>query len=122
MGMKALSYSAQVSGEEDEKLDSKDMALTIAVSAGLAILLFIVIPTWSMRFITDFTQDHMALNLAEGVLRMAIFLAYIAAIFCAWRFSLPILPQFLRCAIFSACFSTTVRNTKPFTLTKPGCR
>ena len=80
MGMKALSYSAQVSGEEDEKLDSKDMALTIAVSAGLAILLFIIIPTWSMRFITDFTQDHMALNLAEGVLRMAIFLAYIAAI------------------------------------------
>ena len=80
MGMKALAYSAQVSGDEDEKLDSKEMALTIAVSAGLAILLFIVIPTWSMRFLTGITQDHMALNLAEGMLRMAIFLAYIAAI------------------------------------------
>ena len=80
MGMKALAYSAQVSGDEDEKLDSKEMALTIAVSAGLAILLFIVIPTWSMRFLTGITQDHMALNLAEGVLRMAIFLAYIASI------------------------------------------
>lgn len=80
MGMKALAYSAQVSGDEDEKLDYKEMALTIAVSAGLAILLFIVIPTWSMRFLTGITQDHMALNLAEGVLRMAIFLAYIAAI------------------------------------------
>lgn len=80
MGMKALAYSAQVSGDEDEKLDSKEMALTIAVSAGLAILLFIVIPTWSIRFLTGITQDHMALNLAEGVLRMAIFLAYIAAI------------------------------------------
>ena len=80
MGMKALAYSAQVSGDEDEKLDSKEMTLTIAVSAGLAILLFIVIPTWSMRFLTGITQDHMALNLAEGVLRMAIFLAYIAAI------------------------------------------
>lgn len=80
MGMKALAYSAQVSGDEDEKLDSKEMALTIAVSAGLAILLFIVIPTWSMRFLTGITQNHMALNLAEGVLRMAIFLAYIAAI------------------------------------------
>lgn len=80
MGMKALAYSAQVSGDEDEKLDSKEMAVTIAVSAGLAILLFIVIPTWSMRFLTGITQDHMALNLAEGVLRMAIFLAYIAAI------------------------------------------
>ena len=68
MGMKALAYSAQVSGDEDEKLDSKEMALTIAVSA------------WSMRFLTGITQDHMALNLAEGVLRMAIFLAYIAAI------------------------------------------
>ena len=80
MGMKALAYSAQVSGDEDEKLDSKEMALTIAISAGLAILLFIVIPTWSMRFLTDITQDHMALNLAEGVLRMVIFLAYIAGI------------------------------------------
>ena len=80
MGMKALAYSAQVSGDEDEKLDSKEMALTIAVSAGLAILLFIVIPTWSICFLTGITQDHMALNLAEGVLRMAIFLAYIAAI------------------------------------------
>ena len=80
MGMKALAYSAQVSGDEDEKLDSKEMALTIAVSAGLAILLFIVIPTWSIRFLTGITQDHLALNLAEGVLRMAIFLAYIAAI------------------------------------------
>lgn len=80
MGMKALAYSAQVSGDEDEKLDSKEMALTIAVSAGLAILLFIVIPTWSMRFLTDITQDHMVLNLAEGVLRMVIFLAYIAGI------------------------------------------
>lgn len=80
MGMKALAYSAQVSGDEGEKLDSKEMALTIAVSAGFAILLFIVIPTWSMRFFTGITQDHMALNLAEGVLRMAIFLAYIAAI------------------------------------------
>ena len=59
-------------------MNMTDILLT--VSAGLAILLFIVIPTWSMRFLTGITQDHMALNLAEGVLRMAIFLAYIAAI------------------------------------------
>ena len=29
MGMKALSYSAQVSGEEDEQMDDKEMALTM---------------------------------------------------------------------------------------------
>ena len=42
-GMKALSYSAQASGEDDEKLDSKEMAMTIAVSVSLAIILFIII-------------------------------------------------------------------------------
>lgn len=33
-----------------------------------------------MRFLHELTEDPMMLNLAEGVLRMAIFLAYIAAI------------------------------------------
>lgn len=48
--MKALAYSAQVSGEDDEQLDSKEMAMTIAFSIVLAVVLFIIIPTWSMRF------------------------------------------------------------------------
>lgn len=79
-GMKALAYSAQVSGDEDEQLTGKEMAMTIATSVALAIGLFIVIPTWSMRFLHALTGDPMLLNLAEGVLRMAIFLSYIAAI------------------------------------------
>lgn len=79
-GMKALAYSAQVSGDEDEQLTDKEMAMTIATSVALAIGLFIVIPTWSMRFLHALTGDPMLLNLAEGVLRMAIFLSYIAAI------------------------------------------
>lgn len=79
-GMKALAYSAQVSGDEDEQLTGKEMAVTIATSVALAIGLFIVIPTWSMRFLHALTDDPMALNLAEGVLRMVIFLSYIAAI------------------------------------------
>lgn len=80
MGMKALSYSAQVSGEEDEEMDDKDMALTIVVSILLAVGLFIAIPTWSMRFLQHWTTNAVTLNLAEGCLRMAIFLAYIAVI------------------------------------------
>ena len=79
-GIKALAYSAQVSGEEDEQLTGKEMAMTIATSVLLAVGLFIVIPTWSMRFLHELTEDPMMLNLAEGVLRMVIFLAYIAAI------------------------------------------
>lgn len=79
-GMKALAYSAQVSGDEDEQLTGKEMVMTIATSALLAVGLFIVIPTWSMRFLHELTSDPMLLNLAEGVLRMVIFLAYIATI------------------------------------------
>ena len=79
-GMKALAYSAQMSGEEDEQLDSKEMAMTIATSILLAIGLFIVLPTWSMRFLHTLTDDPMLLNLAEGCLRMMIFLIYIASI------------------------------------------
>lgn len=79
-GMKALAYSAQVSGEEDEKLTKKEMALTIFTSIALAIGLFIVLPTWSMRFLHSLTGDPLLLNLAEGILRMGIFLTYIGVI------------------------------------------
>ena len=56
-GIKALAYSAQVSGEEDEQLTGKEMAMTIATSVLLAVGLFIVIPTWSMRFLHELTED-----------------------------------------------------------------
>lgn len=79
-GMKALAYSAQVSGEDDEQLSSREMVMTIAGSVLLAVGLFIVLPTWSMRFLHNLTDDPMLLNLAEGVLRMVIFLTYIAVI------------------------------------------
>ncbi len=79
-GMKALSYSAQASGEDDEKLDNKEMAMTIAFSVCLAVILFIIIPTWAMKFLHARTESSIVLNLAEGVLRMAIFLAYIGGI------------------------------------------
>lgn len=81
-GMKALTYSAQLSGEEDEQMDTKEMVMTIGVSVLMAIGLFIVLPTWSMRFIHTLTEDPMLLNLAEGLMRMAIFLTYITAISC----------------------------------------
>ena len=71
-GMKALAYSAQVSGEDDEQLTTKEMVMTICMSVVLAIGLFIVLPTWSMRFLHNLTNDPMLLNLAEG--------------FCVWLF------------------------------------
>jgi uncharacterized protein YqhQ len=58
MGLKALSYSAQMAGEEDEQLDSKEMALTMVVSVVLAILVFVVIPTWSIKFLSGVLDQY----------------------------------------------------------------
>lgn len=82
-GMKALTYSAQVSGEDtEEELTDKEMIMTIITSVALAVGLFIIIPTWSMRFLHTLTEDPMLLNLFEGLLRMTIFLGYITSISC----------------------------------------
>lgn len=81
-GMRALTYSAQMSGDEEGEgeMSDKEVIMTVGTSVVLAVGLFIVVPTWSMRFLHKLTEDPMLLNIAEGVLRMVIFLGYISAI------------------------------------------
>ncbi|WP_307978554.1 DUF1385 domain-containing protein [uncultured Acidaminococcus sp.] len=79
-GMKALSFSAQASGEEEEgeeNMSSLELAGTIAVSVGLAVLLFVVLPTGAMKLLQNEGFSPMVLNLCEGLLRLGIFLLYI---------------------------------------------
>ncbi|MEG6585181.1 DUF1385 domain-containing protein [Dendrosporobacter sp. 1207_IL3150] len=79
-GLKALSFSAQAAGEEGEELSDKEIAMTMCFSLGLAVLLFVIIPTYAAKYIHSTITDPRLLNLAEGVLRMVIFFAYIFAI------------------------------------------
>ena len=79
-GMKSLSYSAQAAGEEEEQLSSWQMALTMGISVLLAIVFFLVIPTYAAKFIPGVSDSAFRLNVVEGVLRLAIFLLYIWAI------------------------------------------
>ena len=112
MGMKALSYSAQVSGAEDEQMDDTEMALTMVVSVALAVGLFIAIPTWSMRYLQQWIQSSLTLNLAEGFLRMGIFLVYIAAIS-----SMEDIQRFT----YEAGMPLTVENVRTFPRLHPRC-
>jgi uncharacterized protein YqhQ len=80
LGLKSLSYSAQMAGEEDEQLSDKELAMTILFSLGLAVLLFVIIPTAAAKYLHSATSDPMVLNLLEGVLRLAIFMVYIYGI------------------------------------------
>lgn len=76
-GMKSLSFSAQAAGEEEESLSNKEIALTMAFSLGLAIVLFVIIPTYAAKFLHQTTDDARILNTLEGILRMVIFISYI---------------------------------------------
>lgn len=79
-GMKELSWSAQAAGEEDEMLTTRELVLTMAFAICLAIGLFIILPTSAAKFLSGSITDPFWLNLAEGVLRLAVFLAYVSAI------------------------------------------
>jgi len=80
LGLRSLSYSAQMAGEEDEKISDKELLGTMAIAFTLAIGLFVVIPTGAMKYFHTLTNDPVALNLMEGALRLAIFLLYIFGI------------------------------------------
>ncbi|ABO51673.1 protein of unknown function DUF1385 [Desulforamulus reducens MI-1] len=82
MGIEALSYSAEqaMGEEEEEKLSKWEMFLTIAVSLGLAIVLFIVIPTTLTYYTATSIQDNFFRNIIEGVIRLAVFLGYVYAV------------------------------------------
>lgn len=80
IGMRSLSYSAKMAGDEDEQLTDKELAGTIIFAIALACLLFIAIPTGAAKLFHVITDDAVFLNLMEGFLRLAIFLAYIGVI------------------------------------------
>lgn len=80
LGLRSLSYSAQKAGEEGEELSNREIMLTMAFSLVLAIVLFVIIPTAAAKYIHSAITDPMWLNLAEGGLRMAIFLLYVFGI------------------------------------------
>ena len=76
MGLKSLTYSAQMAGEEEkDKLTNKDIAITMTISLLAAIVLFIIIPTAAVNILP--TDNHVIMNLWEGVVRIAVFFAYI---------------------------------------------
>lgn len=79
MGLKSLTYSAKMAGEEEEdKLDNKDIAITMTFSLVAAVVLFIIIPTAAVNLLP--TENHYIMNFWEGVVRIAVFFAYIYAI------------------------------------------
>lgn len=86
LGMKALTYSASFFEDEGEKKEQNEkkenfvMGLTVAFSVVLAVGIFMILPYGiSLLFEKVFTS-HWVIALLEGVLRLLIFLGYVAGI------------------------------------------
>lgn len=78
LGLKALSFSAQKAGEEDDPITSSDIAMTMAISILFAIILFIVIPTAAVHFAPS--DNPIVKNIWEGGVRLFVFAIYIYGI------------------------------------------
>ena len=67
--------------KEKEKSDNKGVLIaTLVISLAFAIGVFVLLPSFLANFLYKVTDSHILVNTCEGVLRMAIFLGYVAII------------------------------------------
>jgi len=81
LGMRALTYSANVGLEkEDEELGKVAVAGMITVSLVIAVGLFFLVPVLASRVLESPLGSDWASNIVEGVIRLALFLVYLGLI------------------------------------------
>ena len=97
IGMKVMRDSAEISGIEVEEeptkfdiwLDKKlgdnaikyIMIFSVVLSLAFSVALFMVLPTWLSSFLARFLGGNLwALGIIEGIVRLAIFMAYLILI------------------------------------------
>src|SRR5688572_22416427 len=81
IGTRMLMRSASIAAEgEDVELGKGTIAITMVFSIGFAIGLFFLLPLFLSTFAEDATNNDFAANAVEGLIRLIIFIAYIAAI------------------------------------------
>lgn len=95
LGMKSLTFSASFFEEEDAQPSKADkliekvfkdkaekfiMSLTVGLSIVIAIGLFMILPYFISNLFKSFILSDMAIAAIEGVIRLALFIAYICLI------------------------------------------
>ncbi len=94
VGMKTLSYSSAIFEEEEEetkadklfksifkeKTEQAALVLTLICSIVIAIALFVFVPAFIAEFLGKWVTGHFMLCVIEGILRIGVFLGYVALI------------------------------------------
>ena len=66
--------------EQQKRQDSLMMGGTVAFSIVLAVAIFMILPYYISVFFQKFTDSYMLIAVLEGIIRLAIFIGYVAAI------------------------------------------
>ena len=87
LGMKSLNYSASFYDEEDAAEKGKSTAgdrilnaVVTVLAFVIAIFLFMLLPYYAAQFLDRYIRSHLVMTLIEGLMRILIFLIYVAAI------------------------------------------
>ncbi|HOT24728.1 MAG TPA: DUF1385 domain-containing protein [Thermoleophilia bacterium] len=81
VGVRALTTSANESlGEEEEQLSKKEIAVTVTLAFAFAIALFFLAPLGLTGLLDRWLGEGILFWLVEGVIRVAIFVAYLVVI------------------------------------------
>lgn len=93
IGVKALTFSAEFFEEEEEKekeekkpskldefMEKNMIVIAVVLSVAFSAGLFILLPTLVVSLLKGVTKTPLLMNLVEGIVRIAIFIGYIALI------------------------------------------
>lgn len=81
VGTKALVFSAsQLAEEEEVEFTAKDTTLVVLLAFAATVLIFIALPAFLVRLAQPLVASPLALNLLEGLLKVALFVLYVGAI------------------------------------------
>ena len=80
IGTRALSISANQSVEDDKRLSPRQMAMSMAIAFVVFTALFVIAPYLGLRAFKGEVRSSLVRNLAEGGVRVLLFLGYLALI------------------------------------------
>jgi len=80
LGIRALFRSANAALGEEEQMTSRQVTVSVVTGLGLAVGLFFLLPAAIVRALDPYLTGVFTVNLAEGGIRVAVLIAYIASI------------------------------------------
>ncbi len=81
LGVKSLLYSASISlEEEEEELSGKSVWIMLGLALVLVVGLFFMAPLFLAKLTNPYIQSSLVFHLIEGVIRLAIFIAYLKVV------------------------------------------